>query len=153
MTSSPNILFIMSDDHAANAISAYGSVINQTPNIDRLAEEGMRFDHCYVTNSICTPSRAAILTGTHNHVNGVTTLTTHIDNRLPNVAKHLKASGYQTALFGKWHLGLGKAHEPTGFDSWSVLPGQGDYHAPMFIQSDGNKVREEGYVTDIITDK
>lgn len=88
MTKQPNILFIMSDDHAARAISAYGSGLNSTPNIDRIANEGMRLDRCYVTNSICTPSRAAILTGTYNHVNMVTTLDTHIDNRLPNVAKH-----------------------------------------------------------------
>ena len=112
----PNILFIMADDHASKAISAYGYGLNQTPNLDRLANEGMRLDHCYVTNSICTPSRASILTGTYNHVNGVTTLATPIDNRLPNVAKHLKQAGYQTAIFGKWHLGEGKAHEPTGFD-------------------------------------
>ena len=86
--------------------------LNHTPNIDRLASEGMRHDATYVTNSICTPSRAAILCGTHNHVNCVTTLDTHIDNRLPNVAKHLRAGGYRTAIFGKWHLGEGKAHEP-----------------------------------------
>nr|WP_272209619.1 sulfatase-like hydrolase/transferase [Marinicella sp. W31]MDC2875437.1 sulfatase-like hydrolase/transferase [Marinicella sp. W31] len=121
----PNIIFIMSDDHAARAISAYGGGLNNTPNLDRLANEGMRLDRCYVTNSICTPSRAAIMTGTYNHVNLVTTLDTHIDNRLPNVAKHLRHSGYQTAIFGKWHLGEGKAHEPTGFDQWAVIPGQG----------------------------
>ena len=97
----PNILFIMSDDHASKAISAYGHGLNSTPGIDRIANEGMRLDHCYVTNSICTPSRAAILTGTYNHVNGVTTLDTHIDNRWPNVAKHLRQSGYQTAMIGK----------------------------------------------------
>ena len=96
----PNIIFIMSDDHASRAISAYGAGINSTPNLDRLANEGVRSDATYVTNSICTPSRAAILTGTHNHVNGVTTLSTHIDNRLPNVAKALKAGGYVTAIFG-----------------------------------------------------
>ncbi len=148
----PNIIFIMSDDHAASAISAYGSGLNQTPHIDRLAREGMRLDHCYVTNSICTPSRAAILTGTHNHVNLVTTLDTHIDNRLPNVAKHLRESGYQTAMFGKWHLGEGSAHEPTGFDEWSVLPGQGDYFDPVMIGPGGETV-EPGYASDIITDK
>ncbi|WDR03968.1 sulfatase-like hydrolase/transferase [Devosia algicola] len=148
----PNILFIMSDDHAARAISAYGQGLNQTPNIDRLATEGMRLDNCYVTNSICTPSRAAILTGTYNHVNRVTTLDTHIDNRLPNVAKHLRANGYQTGMFGKWHLGEGKAHEPTGFDQWSVLPGQGDYFDPVMIDKDGARL-EVGYATDIITDK
>lgn len=116
----PNILFIMADDHAAKAIGAYGAGINKTPHIDRLAREGMLFNHCYVTNSICTPSRAAILTGTHNHVNAVRTLDNKIDNWMPNVAKHLKYAGYQTAMIGKWHLGEGKAHEPTGFDHWCV---------------------------------
>ena len=118
----PNIIFIMSDDHASRAISADGAGINPTPNHDRLAKEGVRHDATYVTNSICTPSRAAILCGTHNHVNCVTTLETHIDNRLPNVAKSLKASGYSTAIFGKWHLGEGKEHQPTGFDEWAVVP-------------------------------
>lgn len=148
----PNILFIMSDDHAANAIGAYGSNVNRTPNLDRLASEGQRLDHCYVTNSICTPSRATILTGMHNHVNRVTTLATHIDNRLPNVAKHLRHDGYQTAIVGKWHLGQGPRHCPTGFDFWSVLPDQGDYHQPTFIEM-GEHRQEDGYVTDIITDK
>lgn len=148
----PNILFIMSDDHAAKAISCYGSRLNMTPNIDRLAREGMRLGRCYVTNSICTPSRAAILTGTYNHVNCVTTLDTRIDNRLPNVAKHLRAAGYQTAIFGKWHLGEGPAHEPTGFDRWSVVPGQGEYFDPLMIGKEGRR-RERGYVTDVITDK
>lgn len=152
MTKRPNILFIMSDDHAARAISSYGSGLNSTPNLDRIADEGMRLDNCYVTNSICTPSRAAIITGTYNHVNQVTTLDTHIDNRLPNVAKFLQAAGYRTAIFGKWHLGEGKAHEPTGFDEWSVLPGQGEYFDPVMIDRDGEKA-ETGYATDIITDK
>ena len=152
MTRRPNILFIMSDDHAARAISCYGSGLNRTPNLDRIAQDGMRLDRCYVTNSICTPSRAAIITGTYNHVNQVTTLDTHIDNRLPNVARHLGAAGYQTAIFGKWHLGEGKAHEPAGFDEWAVLPGQGDYFDPAFIDRDGEHV-VPGYATDIITDK
>ena len=94
----------------------------------------MRFDHCYVTNSICTPSRASIITGTYNHVNAVTTLETSINNRIPNVAKHLKTGGYQTAIIGKWHLGEGKDHEPSGFDFWSVLPLQGEYFDPVFIE-------------------
>ncbi|QQA42645.1 sulfatase [Pelagovum pacificum] len=148
----PNIIFIMSDDHASRAISAYGGGLNRTPNLDRLATEGMRHDATYVTNSICTPSRAAILTGTHNHVNCVTTLDTHIDNRWPNVAKHLRAGGYRTAIFGKWHLGEGPQHEPTGFDEWSVVPGQGDYWDPAFIGPEGRE-RISGYATDIITDK
>ena len=148
----PNIVFIMSDDHGYQAISAYGSRINTTPNIDRLATRGMRFDRCYVTNSICTPSRAAILTGTYNHVNGVTTLDTPFDNALPNVAKHLRAGGYQTAIIGKWHLGEGPEHQPTGFDHWDVVPGQGRYHDPEFIDSSGTQVAS-GYVTDVTTDK
>lgn len=152
MESRPNIIFIMSDDHAANAISCYGSRINSTPNIDRLAHEGMRFDHCYVSNSICTPSRAAILTGTYNHVNGVTTLDTHMDNRLPNVAKHLRSGGYQTAMIGKWHLGQGPEHWPAGFDFWSVLIGQGEYYDPVFVEM-GEHRQESGYVTDLTTDK
>ena len=152
MSKQPNIVFIMADDHASKAISCYGCGINYTPHIDRLAEEGMRFDHCYVTNSICTPSRAAILTGTYNHVNGVTTLETHIDNRLPNVAKHLRTGGYQTALIGKWHLGEGKNHEPTGFDFWSVLPGQGEYFDPYMVEM-GEDIEVPGYATDVITDK
>ena len=105
MKKQPNILFIMADDHASKAISSYDGGINYTPNIDRIANEGIRFDHCYVTNSICTPSRASIITGTYNHVNAVTTLETPINNRIPNVAKHLKTGGYQTAIIGKWHLG------------------------------------------------
>ncbi|AEQ51271.1 sulfatase family protein [Pelagibacterium halotolerans] len=150
-TSRPNIIFIMSDDHAARAISAYGGGLNSTPNLDRLANEGMRHDRTYVTNSICTPSRAAILTGTYNHVNCVTTLATGINNNLPNVAKHLRFGGYRTGMFGKWHLGEGKAHEPTGFDEWCVLPGQGDYFDPAMIGPEGRK-RHPGYATDIITD-
>ncbi len=151
----PNIVFIMSDDHAAHAMSCYGSRINRTPNLDRIADEGMRFDNCFCTNSICTPSRAAILCGTHNHINGCTTLGTPLDNRLPNVAKILQENGYQTAVFGKWHLGLGPEHCPTGFDDWAVLPGQGDYHDPDFIfkgPDGGTRRNVAGYVTDIITD-
>ena len=152
MTKRPNILFIMADDHASRAIGCYGGGINETPNLDRIAEGGMRFNHCYVTNSICTPSRAAILTGTYNHVNSVTTLDTPIDNRLPNVAKHLRTGGYQTAIIGKWHLGEGQAHEPTGFDFWSVLPGQGEYFDPYMIEM-GEEIEVPGYATDVITDK
>ena len=147
----PNLLFIMSDDHASHAISAYGSRINSTPHIDRIGAEGMRFDSCFCSNSICTPSRAAVLTGTYNHVNGVTTLDTLMDNRLETYPKALHAAGYQTAVFGKWHLGHGPGHDPTGFDDWAVLPDQGEYHDPEFISSDGTAV-VGGYATDIITD-
>jgi arylsulfatase A-like enzyme len=147
----PNILFIMADDHAAKAISAYGHGLNSTPNIDRLAEGGKRLDHCYVTNSICTPSRASILTGTYNHVNGVTTLGNWLDNRWPNVAKTLRAAGYATGIFGKWHLGEGPRHCPTGFDAWNVVPDQGVYFDPQFISPAGMR-HYRGYATDIITD-
>lgn len=153
--SRPNILFVMSDDHASHAMSCYGSRINKTPNLDRIAHGGMRFDNCFCTNSICTPSRAAILTGTYNHVNGVTTLATHMDNRLQTFPKLLRQNEYQTAIFGKWHLGTGPNHCPTGFDDWAVLPGQGRYHNPEFIFKgpDGGTMRTiQGYVTDIITD-
>ncbi|MBN2309529.1 MAG: sulfatase [Candidatus Hydrogenedentes bacterium] len=153
--SRPNILFIMSDDHAAHAMSCYGSRINRTPNLDRIAEGGMRLDNCFCTNSICTPSRATILAGTYNHVNGVTTLATPMDNRLTTFPKLLQGAGYQTSVFGKWHLGTGPEHCPTGFDDWAVLPGQGFYHNPEFIFAgpDGGTRRiVSGYVTDLITD-
>jgi len=143
----PNIIFIMTDDHAYQAISAYGSEINQTPNIDRIAEEGMVFNRAYVTNSICAPSRAVILTGKHSHVNGV------LDNRLPfdstqtTFPKLLQAAGYNTAMVGKWHL----KSQPMGFDYWKVLPGQGAYYNPHFKTQEG-LVQDTGYVTDLITD-
>lgn len=148
----PNILFIMSDDHAAHAMSCYGSKINETPNIDRIAAEGMRLDNCFCTNSICTPSRASILTGTYNHMNGVKTLSDRLDGRQLTVSKLLRENGYQTAMIGKWHLGHGGNSDPTGFDFWSVLPGQGDYRDPTFIEM-GERISVPGYVTDVITDK
>jgi len=144
----PNIIFIMTDDHATNAISRYGSKLIQTPNIDRIANEGILFNNCYVTNSICAPSRAAILTGKLSHINGVKDNSHVFDGSQVTFPKLLKANGYQTALIGKWHL----ASEPTGFDYWSVLPGQGDYYNPDFIEM-GKTIQEKGYVTDIITDK
>ncbi|MGB5553819.1 MAG: sulfatase-like hydrolase/transferase, partial [Flavobacteriaceae bacterium] len=143
----PNIVFIMSDDHAYQAISAYDDRLIQTPNIDRLAHEGMLFTNASVTNSICAPSRAVILTGKHSHING------KIDNRSPfdttNVTfpQLLKASGYQTAMFGKLHFG----NNPKGFDEFKILPGQGDYYNPVFNTQHGDTT-VTGYVTDIITD-
>ena len=154
-TRTPNILFIMSDDHAAHAMSCYGSRINTTRHLDRIATGGMRLDNCFCTNSICTPSRATILTGTYNHVNGATTLSTPLDNRLLTFPKLLRSGGYQTAIFGKWHLGIGPQYCPTGFDDWAVLPGQGFYHNPEFIfqgPDGGTRRTVRGYVTDLITD-
>jgi arylsulfatase A-like enzyme len=148
----PNVVLVLADDHAAHAVGAYGSVVNATPNLDRLATEGMRFDACFCTNSLCAPSRATILTGTYNHVNGVTTLSTEFDARQPTFVAALQAAGYQTALFGKWHLGHGGIHDPRGFDTWEVLPDQGDYHDPVFLLPDGGSHRRPGYVTDVITD-
>src|ERR1022692_977581 len=142
----PNILFIMADDHAAHAISAYGSKINKTPNIDRLADEGMRFNHCFAVNSICSPSRASILTGKYSHINGVTVFN-RFDGSQWTVAKALQQSGYYTGMIGKWHL----QSDPTGFDYWNVLPGQGVYHDPVFIEM-GTRKKITGYATDIITD-
>ncbi|HBE04728.1 MAG TPA: sulfatase, partial [Spirochaetia bacterium] len=147
----PNILFIMTDDHAAHAISCYGSKINKTPNIDRLAEEGIRFNNCFCTNSICEPSRATILCGTYNHINGVTTIGAHLDNTQDNIAKVFQRNGYQTAHIGKWHLGQGPKHWPTGFDEWKILIGQGPYFNPPMV-CNGNEKNFYGYTTDIITD-
>ena len=159
----PNILFIMSDDHACNAISCYDgrlSKVAPTKNIDRIAREGMRLNKCFVTNSICTPSRAVILSGQHSHLNSVKTLVDAFpgpESGTPNVADVLRRNGYETVLFGKWHL----RSPPWGFDYWKVGPGQGFYYNPVFISSDdavpythkANKLpRTEGYYTDLVTD-
>lgn len=143
----PNILYIMSDDHAAHAISAYGSRINRTPNIDRIAAGGMKLNNCFCTNSICTPSRAAILTGQYSHKNGVYTLNDALDSGRDNVAKQLQKAGYQTAMIGKWHL----KNNPAGFDYWNILPGQGVYYDPEFITAQG-RTKHTGYCTDLIAD-
>ncbi len=145
----PNIIFIMTDDHASHAMSCYGSRINQTPQIDRLAAEGMRFENCFCTNSICAPSRAVILTGKYSHINGkIDNSSKAFDGSQQTYPKLLQAAGYDTAMIGKWHL---RSH-PTGFDYWEVLPGQGSYYNPDFVQMDGSKKRYEGYCTDLITD-
>jgi arylsulfatase A-like enzyme len=146
----PNILFMMADDHAANAMGCYGSRLAPfapTRNIDRLAQEGMRLDNCFCTNSICVPSRATIMTGQYSHTHGVYTLRDSLDPEAPNVAKLLQEAGYQTALIGKWHLKT----QPTGFDYWTVLPGQGRYVNPQMNEM-GTEKTYEGYCTDIITD-
>lgn len=146
----PNIVFIFSDDHALKAIGAYGSVINETPNIDKLAKGGMLFHHAMVTNSICGPSRAVILTGKYSHLNGMATngQDVRFDGAQVTFPKLLRAAGYQTAIVGKWHLNS----EPTGFDFWKVLPGQGDYYNPDFLTQKGRE-RQSGYVTNVITNE
>ena len=176
----PNILFIMSDDHASTAISAYGSRLAAdapTPHIDRIGREGMRLDNCHCVNSICTPSRANILTGQHSHVNGVKTLADPLPERCTVLSELLRDAGYQTAVFGKWHLHA----RPRGFEAWGILPGQGLYNDPYFVWPDahaaeeygcglvareeltlrgertkyldiGQWSRREGYVTDLVTD-
>ena len=152
MSARPNILYIMSDDHAAHAISAYGSQINHTPHIDRLADQGIRLTNTFCTNALCTPSRATILTGQYSHVNEVKTLDDEIDSSRPiQSQKLLKQAGYDTAIVGKWHLGNNEESNPQGFDHWNILPGQGDYYDPMMIEN-GVEKKHEGYVTDLITD-
>ena len=143
----PNIIFIMSDDHAAHAIGAYGSRVNQTPQIDRLAREGALLTNVFVTNSICTPSRAAILTGQYSHLNGVTVFN-RFDSTRVTVAKLLQGSGYYTVMIGKWHLGS----DPAGFDRWEILPGQGAYLDPILYTATGEQTYKGRYVTDVITD-
>jgi len=154
---SPNIIFIYSDDHANAAIGAYDSWLGdavKTPNIDRLAQEGLRFDRAFCTNSICGPARAVVLTGKHSHLNGVRDNApgTVFDPASDTFPKRLQANGYQTAMIGKWHLGS----DPTGFDHWEVLPGQGRYYSPQFRRPDANgkteKVTYPGYVTEVTTD-
>ena len=143
----PNIVFIMSDDHATKALSCYGSRLIETPNLDKLAAEGLLFNRAFVTNSICAPSRAVILTGKHSHLNGVPNNHATFDSSQVTFPRILQKNGYQTAIIGKWHL----KSSPSGFDYWNVLPGQGDYYNPRFINN-GSDTTYHGYVTDIITD-
>jgi arylsulfatase A-like enzyme len=144
----PNIIFIMSDDHAYQAISAYSDKLTQTPNIDRIANEGMMFTNACVTNSICSPSRAVILTGKHSHLNGKTDNYFPFDTTQVTFPQLLHDAGYQTAMFGKLHFG----NSPKGFDEFKILPGQGVYYNPDFITKNEDTIRVNGYVTDIITD-
>jgi len=144
----PNIIFIMSDDHASHAISCYGSKINKTPNFDRIAKEGMRFTNSFCTNSICAPCRAVILTGKYSHINGVKDNALTFDGSQQTFPKLLQQAGYETAMIGKWHLKT----DPTGFDYWNILPGQGLYYNPAMIEM-GQRKNYVGYVTDIITDQ
>ncbi len=144
----PNILFIMSDDHAYQAISAYSNKLTETPNIDRIADEGMKFTNACVTNSICAPSRAVILTGKHSHLNGKTDNVFPFDTTQVTFPQILQDAGYQTAMFGKLHFG----NSPKGFDEFKILPGQGTYYNPDFITKNEGKIRVEGYTTDLITD-
>jgi arylsulfatase A-like enzyme len=147
----PNIVFIFSDDHAYQAVSAYkdSRKLNETPNIDRLAKEGMLFHRCLVPNSICGPSRAVVQTGKYNHINGFFNNTNcKFDGSQQTFPKMMKAAGYQTAMIGKWHL----MTDPQGFDYWNILPGQGVYYNPPMIEMGVTK-KHDGYVTDIITEE
>src|SRR5687768_8837283 len=143
----PNIVFIMTDDHAAHAIGAYGSKVNTTPHLDRLAREGALLTSVFATNAICTPSRAAILTGQYSHLNGVT-MFNRFDSSRTTVARRLQQGGYHTGMIGKWHLGS----DPAGFDRWEILPGQGAYYDPVFYTATGEKTYTGRYATDVITD-
>lgn len=144
----PNILFIMSDDHAYQAISAYDTSLIRTPQIDRIAREGMLFTNACVTNSICAPSRAVILTGKHAHLNGKIDNNAPFDTNQLTFPQLLRQNGYQTSMFGKLHFG----NSPKGFDEFKILPGQGEYYNPQFITKGQGKIQVPGYVTDIITD-
>ena len=143
----PNIVYIMTDDHAYQAISCYNGELNQTPNIDRIANEGVMFANSFVTNSICAPSRAVMLTGKFSHQNQQRLNSQKFDSTQLTFPKLLQEAGYQTAMIGKWHLGS----EPMGFDYWNILPGQGDYYNPDFIEM-GERRHVEGYVTNLVTD-
>ncbi|MBL7744267.1 MAG: sulfatase [Chitinophagaceae bacterium] len=143
----PNIIYIMSDDHDNDAISAYNKQFISTPNIDRIAKEGMKFNKAFVGNSICSPARATLLTGQHSHKNGVKNNFTRFDSSKTTIAHLLSKAGYQTALIGKWHL-----HSyPAGFDYWRILPGMGQYFDTRMIKMNGDTIVEKGYSADVIT--
>ncbi|MBR2857080.1 MAG: sulfatase [Bacteroidales bacterium] len=147
----PNIIFIMTDDHTTQAMSCYGGNLIETPNMDRIADEGMRFDNCYATNALSGPSRACILTGKFSHKNGFTDNASTFDGSQLTFPKVMRENGYATGVVGKWHL----ISKPQGFDHWSILLGQneqGNYFKPVFYEN-GTVVKEDGYVTDVITDK
>ena len=149
-TSRPNILYVMSDDHTVDAINCYGGWLNDvvdTPNLDRIANEGMRFTNCFCNNSLCSPSRASIITGQYSHKNGVLRLNGSLAEDHPSFARQLQADGYQTAVVGKWHLKT----DPVGFDHYEILPGQGNYFNLHFNRN-GQTTFYQGYATDIITD-
>jgi len=146
-----NIVYIMTDDHTEQMMSCYDTRYASTPNLDRIADEGVRFTNSFVANSLSGPSRACLLTGAHSHKNGYTdnTFCPRFDGSQTTFPKLLQSAGYQTAVIGKWHLGS----LPTGFDHWEIVPGQGDYYNPDFIRDSGDTVRVHGYLTDLITDK
>lgn len=144
----PNIIVIFSDDHARQAISAYGSKLARTPNLDRLAKEGTLFKRHYTSNPICAPSRATLLTGKYSHANGHKDNASTFDGNQETLPKLLKQAGYESAVIGKWHL----ESKPVGFDHWEILPGQGDYYNPRFLTPQGDRT-ETGYVSNIVTDK
>ena len=143
----PNIIFIMTDDHAYQALSCYNDALIETPNLDRISDEGVLFSQSFVTNSICSPSRAVLLTGKFSHENGQRNNGQIFDGSQVTFPKLLQDAGYETAMIGKWHLGS----DPSGFDYWDILPGQGDYYNPDFNKM-GETRRVEGYVTNLITD-
>ena len=151
-TPRPNIVWIFSDDHSYQTIGAYGGrlqSLNPSPNIDSLARDGMRFDRCYVGNSICAPSRATLLTGKHSHLNGKYDNRDAFNHDQQQFQKILQKHGYQTVMVGKIHLnGMMQ-----GFDYWEVLPGQGKYYNPDFITEEGKTHYEGRYVSDVITDR
>ena len=144
----PNIVYILADDLGWNDLACQGSTFYDSPHIDRIAEKGVLFRNSFVCNSICGPSRAAIMTGKHSHANGFRANGDRFDGHQQTFPQMLKKAGYQTAVIGKWHLGT----DPVGFDHWEILPGQGHYYNPDFITEDGTH-REAGYVTDLITGK